>query len=140
MNMFNYMYSNCRDEICVYLRNVQVVVILALKGMIAFDFLEDIDHVQQWIIYIIIPEGHVSSLNLTRCLLKDERQRWSAEQLLEHQFFKSPVEHGLSPQWNIEENQVDSHEVYSFLSCKATVQREHAILEEHAASVQGVEG
>jgi hypothetical protein len=45
--MFNYMYSNCRDEICVYLRNVQVVVILALKGMIAFDFLEDIDHVQQ---------------------------------------------------------------------------------------------
>ncbi|XP_023718266.1 eIF-2-alpha kinase GCN2 isoform X3 [Cryptotermes secundus] len=42
---------------------------------------------------------------LSKCLLKDERQRWSAEQLLEHQFLKSPVEHGLSPQWSIEEKQ-----------------------------------
>ncbi|XP_021938823.1 eIF-2-alpha kinase GCN2 isoform X2 [Zootermopsis nevadensis] len=42
---------------------------------------------------------------LSKCLLKDERQRWSAEQLLEHQFVKSPIEHGLSPQRSTEEKQ-----------------------------------
>jgi hypothetical protein len=52
-------------------------------------------------------KGHTPFLYPARCLLKDERQRWSADRLLEHQFVKSPVEHGLSPQRSTEEKKVE---------------------------------
>lgn len=33
---------------------------------------------------------------LSKCLMKDERSRWSTDQLLEHNFIRSPLERGLS--------------------------------------------
>ncbi|XP_046402509.1 eIF-2-alpha kinase GCN2 [Ischnura elegans] len=45
---------------------------------------------------------------LAKCLLKDERQRWSAKQLLEHPFAKDPLERGLSPQRNWAQKQKKS--------------------------------
>ncbi|CAL7948676.1 unnamed protein product [Xylocopa violacea] len=44
---------------------------------------------------------------LLKCLINDERKRWSAEQLLEHSFIKAPLAHPLSPpkiRWNELEN------------------------------------
>lgn len=77
----------------------------------AVDFLEEVEPTQQPVIFILVfkcfNKRHIPFLlHFARCLLKDERQRWSAEQLMEHQFVKSPVEHGLSPQRSIEEKQV----------------------------------
>lgn len=34
---------------------------------------------------------------LLKCLINDERKRWSAEQLLQHSFIKTPLAHALSP-------------------------------------------
>lgn len=34
---------------------------------------------------------------LSKCLISDERKRWSAEQLLHHSFIKTPLIHALSP-------------------------------------------
>lgn len=34
---------------------------------------------------------------ISKCLIDDERMRWSAEQLYQHSFIKTPLERGLSP-------------------------------------------
>ena len=34
---------------------------------------------------------------MSKCLVKDERNRWSTEQLLEHSFIRTPLDRGLSP-------------------------------------------
>ncbi|XP_071450666.1 eIF-2-alpha kinase GCN2 isoform X2 [Hetaerina americana] len=48
---------------------------------------------------------------LSKCLLKDERHRWSAKQLLEHSFVMDPLERGLSPQRNRAQKQKKSDSV-----------------------------
>ncbi|XP_066996679.1 eIF-2-alpha kinase GCN2 [Anabrus simplex] len=64
------------------------------KGCIITDVLPD------------LPSSLQSDLKdfLSKCLTKDEMQRWSAAQLTEHQFVKPPVDHGLSPQRSFEEH------------------------------------
>jgi hypothetical protein len=87
-----------------------------LKGIFAVDFMEEVNHAQQSVTLFLIvtyfDKRHVFFVYFTRCLLRDERQRWSAEQLLEHRFLKAPVEHGLSPQRSAEESQVDSSPLF----------------------------
>ena len=50
---------------------------------------------------------------MSKCLVKDERNRWSTEQLLKHSFIRTPLDRGLSParqNQDKEEDESDSEE------------------------------
>lgn len=50
---------------------------------------------------------------MSKCLVKDERNRWSTGQLLEHSFIRTPLDRGLSPprqNQDKEEDDSDSEE------------------------------
>ncbi|XP_071876601.1 eukaryotic translation initiation factor 2 alpha kinase Gcn2 isoform X2 [Bombus fervidus] len=47
---------------------------------------------------------------LSKCLINDERKRWSAEQLLQHSFIKAPLTHALSPPKIPRRDEQENHE------------------------------
>lgn len=47
---------------------------------------------------------------LSKCLINDERKRWSAEQLLQHSFIKAPLAHALSPPKIPRKDEQEDHE------------------------------
>ncbi|XP_043791915.1 eIF-2-alpha kinase GCN2 isoform X2 [Apis laboriosa] len=47
---------------------------------------------------------------LLKCLINDERKRWSAEQLLQHSFIKTPLAHALSPPKISRKDEQEIHE------------------------------
>ncbi|XP_012147021.2 eukaryotic translation initiation factor 2 alpha kinase Gcn2 isoform X1 [Megachile rotundata] len=47
---------------------------------------------------------------LSKCLISDERKRWSAEQLLHHSFIRTPIIHALSPPKIPRRDEQESHE------------------------------
>ncbi|XP_033179640.1 eIF-2-alpha kinase GCN2 isoform X3 [Bombus impatiens] len=47
---------------------------------------------------------------LLKCLINDERKRWSAEQLLQHSFIKAPLTHALSPPKIPRRDEQENHE------------------------------
>ncbi|XP_015183399.1 PREDICTED: eukaryotic translation initiation factor 2-alpha kinase 4 isoform X2 [Polistes dominula] len=63
-----------------------ILMLSLLKGTIVSG--KDID-------LTIILQPHLKDF-ISKCLASDERMRWSVEQLLQHSFIKTPLDHGLS--------------------------------------------
>lgn len=64
-----------------------ILLLSLLKGTIISG--EEID-------LTVIPQLHLRDF-ISKCLIDDERMRWSAEQLQQHGFIRIPLERGLSP-------------------------------------------
>ncbi|XP_035732758.1 eIF-2-alpha kinase GCN2-like [Vespa mandarinia] len=64
-----------------------ILVLSLLKGTIVSE--KDVD-------LAIILQPHLKDF-ISKCLISDERMRWSAEQLQQHSFIKTPLDRGLSP-------------------------------------------
>ncbi|KAI4502781.1 hypothetical protein M0802_001825 [Mischocyttarus mexicanus] len=63
-----------------------ILMLSLLKGTIVSG--KDVD-------LTVILQPHLKDF-ISKCLVSDERMRWSAEQLLQHSFIKTPFDHGLS--------------------------------------------